>query len=302
LSRELLEEIADLIQAARRIILVPDSWLNLIPLSGLYLPGGEGLLEGRELMRVPSVTILAEIRSRPVEKSGGMRILALSGEEDMEGKPLAGALFEVEHLCRTYEGVERYAAKDLVSPHMLTEYDILHLAGHVTMDDQHPWRSGLFLGKEKEGGEERALRASEIVALDLGARLAVLSGCASARGKVLPGEGVLGMTSAFLSAGAPVVLASLWPVDDSVTARFMDEFYGFLGKGETVASALSLAQHRLMEDHRTEHPFYWAGFVLAGDGDRAIPLDRKGLPRFFGSLAILCLLVVLIPFLRRRRA
>lgn len=301
LSRLLLDEIADLVQGARRIILVPDGILNLIPLSGLCLPDGERLLDGRDLMRVPSATILAESRSPSKEEEGPIRLLALAGEKDREGRPLAGALWEVEHLGRRYERIDQCSTDDIVSAQRLVDYDMLHLAGHVMLDDQYPWRSGILIGREGGGEGREYLCASEITPMRLQARMVVISGCGSACGRVLSGEGVLGLTSAFLSAGVPVVVASLWPVDDSTTARFMERFYDSLANGKTVASSLRSAQRGLMEDPRTAHPFFWAGFVVVGDGAVPVPLDRKTPWWLLGALGFICSLALLVPFLLRRR-
>jgi len=112
---------------------------------------------------------------------------------------------------------------------------------------------------------------------------------------------VLGLTSAFLSAKVPVVISSLWPVDDSATASLMAEFYTYLSNGETAAKSLRLAQRRMMDDPRTRHPFYWAGFVVVGEGNVSIPLIRKSPERLFGALSILCLIAALSLFFWRRK-
>ena len=76
---------------------------------------------------------------------------------------------------------------------------------------------------------------------------------------------MVGLTSAFLSAGVPAVVATLWAVDDAVTAELMEQFYRELSGGKTVALALKAAQDAIRGRETTEHPFYWAAFVAAGD-------------------------------------
>jgi hypothetical protein len=113
---------------------------------------------------------------------------------------------------------------------------------------------------------------------------------------------VLGLTSAFISAGVPVVVASLWPVDDAATARLMKAFYEQLGAGQTVAAALRLAQAQLRRRPETAHPFYWAGFVVIGDGSRVMPLERTPSPvRWFaiGSIILLAFGAILLRSQRR---
>src|SRR5678809_1199902 len=75
-------------------------------------------------------------------------------------------------------------------------------------------------------------------------------------GRARPGEGMAGLTSAFLTAGAPAAVATLWPVDDRTTERLMDAFYGELGHGATIAAALRAAQGVVRADPATRHPFY----------------------------------------------
>ena len=121
---------------------------------------------------------------------------------------------------------------------------------------------------------------------------------------MLSGEGVLGLSSAFLSAGIPAVVATLWPVDDQVTRRLMRGFYAELAAGRSIAEALALAQRAVRDEPDTRHPFFWSGFVVIGDGDIRLPLARRWRPSpalvAAGALLFLGLLVGIVH--RRRRA
>jgi hypothetical protein len=88
------------------------------------------------------------------------------------------------------------------------------------------------------------------------------------------GEGVLGLTAAFLCAGVPVVVSAAWPVEDRATAEFMHSFYTHLSRALPVAAALRLAQLDMRSRREFSHPFYWAGFSVVGDGSRVIPIER----------------------------
>ena len=99
----------------------------------------------------------------------------------------------------------------------------------------------------------------------LDADLVTLSACDTGLGKVLGGEGLLGLTQAFRYAGARTVLASLWSVSDASTSELMRRFYGSLKQGQTKADALRSAQLDLLRDPELSHPFRWAAFVLVGD-------------------------------------
>ena len=147
-----------------------------------------------------------------------------------------------------------------------------HLAAHAVVDDQRPWNSSLHFGTPEAPVE---LTAGAVADLNLGACLAVLASCESGGGEVLSGEGVLGLTSGFLSAGVPTVLATLWPVDDRATALLIRHFYEGLASGHTAACALRDAQIALRNESATAHPFYWAGFILVGDGTTTVPLAKQ---------------------------
>jgi CHAT domain-containing protein len=233
-------------------------------------------------------------------------MLAAAGGATAAGSaPLEGAIREVQDLQRRYRNVTAVfptaAPPDSGLPVDFAGFDAIHLAAHARVDDERPWNSEI-----RFGGRDglRALCARQIAALELPAHLTVLASCESAGGALLSGEGLLGLTSAFLIAGVPAVVASLWPVDDAATARLMGSFYAELAAGRSVADALHVARSRLREHAETAHPFYWSGFVLIGDGDVHIPLrQRRTAPRWIvPSAFILGGLGLLAPLLARRPA
>jgi hypothetical protein len=117
------------------------------------------------------------------------------------------------------------------------------------------------------------------------------------------GEGTLGITAAFLSAGVPVVVSSLWPIDDRVTADVMRSFYRHLALGEPVATALRRAQLDISRSRKYAHPFFWAGFTVVGDGSMVIDIEEHGSrlrPAFVAALAAV-VLVAVAAVIRRRR-
>jgi CHAT domain-containing protein len=185
---------------------------------------------------------------------------------------------EAHWLRARYRGVEaRLAgggqAQNLSLPD-LAGYQVLHFAAHTRLDDQHPWRSALCIAGAATGDAGAVVEAGDIAGARLSARLAVLAGCASAGGTIISGEGVLGLTSAFLAAGVPMVVASLWPVSDTVMPTFTRVFYGELERGAAASEALRQAQLAIASNARTRQPCYWAGFLLAGDGSVALSIER----------------------------
>jgi len=123
----------------------------------------------------------------------------------------------------------------------------------------------------RDGEDDGILTAEEISALNLnGVEWAVLSACDTGVGAVRSGEGVFGLRRAFQMAGARTIIMSLWPVEDQAARRWMTTLYeGRFTKGLTTARAVHQANVRMLAERRAKrqstHPFYWAGFVAAGD-------------------------------------
>ena len=96
-----------------------------------------------------------------------------------------------------------------------------------------------------------------------------MSACESARGRVSRGEGVVGLSRAFLASGCDGVVASLWAVSDESTALLMKHFYDrLMGKKKPAGEALAYARRKMLDHDQFAHPFYWAPFVVTGT-DRA---------------------------------
>ena len=150
----------------------------------------------------------------------------------------------------------------------LSGHRIVHLATHGAINSERPALSALILSQVDEHGARQNgyLRLHDIYNLRLDADLVVLSACQTALGKEIKGEGLVGLTRAFLYAGAPRVVASLWQVNDLATAELMKKFYaGMLQRHLRPAAALRAAQIELSRDPRWPSPYYWAGFVLQGE-------------------------------------
>jgi CHAT domain-containing protein len=151
----------------------------------------------------------------------------------------------------------------------LSQYRFVHFATHGILNSTHPNLSGLAFSLVNEDGkpQDGFLRASEIFNLKLSADLVVLSACRTGLGKEIRGEGVIGLTRAFMYAGAARVMVSLWDINDEGTAELMKRFYGnLLGRTKmSPAAALRLAQVSMAADKRWSSPYYWAGFTLQGE-------------------------------------
>lgn len=142
----------------------------------------------------------------------------------------------------------------------------VHFACHGLIDTRRPMLSSLALSA---GGEDDGfLTAREVLRMQIPADLAVLSACETGKGKVVRGEGIVGLTRAFMFAGSPRVICSLWKVDDEATKALMLKFYELWnpkeGEGLSAADALRKAQEHIRSQERWAHPYYWAAWVLWG--------------------------------------
>ena len=138
--------------------------------------------------------------------------------------------------------------------------DILHFAVHAEFDQENPTSSALLLARE--GSDDGRLKVSEIFSLNLKADLVVLSACETGLGKVSSGDEIVGLTRAFIYAGTPSIITTLWKVNDRASYELMREFYSNL-KTMKKSEALRQAQLKTMKEFL--EPFYWAAFGLTGE-------------------------------------
>ncbi|MFN2370299.1 MAG: CHAT domain-containing protein [Candidatus Krumholzibacteriia bacterium] len=258
-----------MLAGARLVTWSPDGSWHRLPLALLLDPAG-----GPALARVPSAAVLARTRAGARPADGGLRrILAVCGPDPAGPGTLPGADAETRRLAARYRGVRRVGVtgEPGFDPAAWQEADLLHLAAHTRLDPWQPWNTAITLGRQ----EGDCPRAADVAQLALDARLAVLSGCTTAGGRVVGGEGLVGLAGGFLAAGVPAVVATLWSVDDYAAARFMQPFYAALAEGRPVAEALAVARAICRADPATAAPRHWAGFVVVGDGTATVPLAPR---------------------------
>lgn len=195
-------------------------------------------------------------------------------------QPLQGAAAEVAFLENNYQGrfLKGQQATEAVFQEAASDYRVLHLAMHGRVDTSYPARSALWFHQAQEASTaDDVLHAYELPAMQLNAELVVLSACETGAGKYLNGEGVLSLGRGFMYAGAQSILMSRWAVNDQATAELMRYFYEGLAANLDKAQALRQAKLRYLKAHpkRGGHPFFWAGFTLAG-ATEAVDLDEVG--------------------------
>jgi CHAT domain-containing protein/tetratricopeptide (TPR) repeat protein len=164
------------------------------------------------------------------------------------------------------------ASEDNLDTRDVSKYRVLHIATHGLLNAERPQFTGLVLSLVGNKSEDGFLRTDEVFNLKLGSPLVMLSACETGLGKEKRGEGVMGLTRAFMYAGAPTVGVSLWSVADKSTAELMTDFYKRLlaspaasSSGTSASAAMRNAQLAMISGKKYSAPFYWAPFVLVGD-------------------------------------
>jgi len=203
---------------------------------------------------------------------------AASSNTQMKGLPLArlngthDEALQISRLVTTaggraevWEGLK--ASEDNVESQSIKQYRVVHIATHGLLDAERPQFTGVVLSLIGNRNSDGFLRTDEIFNLRLGSPLVMLSACETGLGRERRGEGVIGLTRAFMYAGAPTVGVSLWSVADQSTALLMTGFYKRLltGQGESASSAMRAAQLEMIQNKRYSAPFYWAPFILVGE-------------------------------------
>jgi CHAT domain-containing protein len=209
-----------------------------------------------------TVKIVTDVE-RSAAESGvqGFRRLLFSRQE---AEAITGLLPASERL----EALDFSADRRLALSGKLGDYRILHFATHGLLNNKIPALTGLVFSLVDEKGRplNGFLRLHEIYNLKLNADLVVLSGCQTALGQEVSGEGLIGLTRGFMHAGAPRVVASLWNVNDQATANLMKLFYRrMLKDGLRPAAALRAAQIDMWKTEPNAVPYRWGAFILQGD-------------------------------------
>lgn len=236
---------------------------------------------------VAITTASAETRGLGIESAltdvAGQGAVATAQSAKMQGLPLSrlpGTRTEADQIARlgkasgapTDVWLDLDASEANLGVRDITKYRVLHIATHGLLNAERPQFTGVVLSLVGNKGDDGFLRTDEVFNLRLGSPLVMLSACETGIGKEKRGEGVMGLTRAFLYAGAPTVGVSLWSVADKSTADLMTDFYkrllsspGAASIGGSPAAAMRNAQLAMITGKKYSAPFYWAPFVLVGD-------------------------------------
>jgi len=223
---------------------------------------------------------------QPVAEARGLGLGLESAINDVSGQAapagglqlarLVGTRAEAEEIAKlartggvqTDLWIDLNASEDNVRNRDMMNYKVVHIATHGLLDAHRPQFTGVVLSLVGNKTGDGFLRTDEIFNLRMSPSLVMLSACETGLGKEKRGEGVIGLTRAFMYAGAPTVGVSLWSVADKSTAELMTDFYRrylSLDKPAPASSAMRDAQLSMISAKKYSAPFYWAPFVLVGE-------------------------------------
>ncbi len=245
----------------RFVGVVPHGLLHYLPFAALT-DGQRYFGDEHAIFYLPSASVLPFIqkKSKPV----GAQMLAIA-KSQAEGMPVLQHADEEAEAVAGLFSTRAFTAGNASKMEFLKRAgasSMLHIAAHAELNTANPLFSRIMLGGGKD--DTGALEVREVYDLDLSnASLVVLSSCETQLGRQSQGDDIVGLNRAFIYAGTPTVVASLWTVDDESTSYLMKSFYTHLKRGLTKAEALQAAQKEARKKY--PHPYYWAGFVLTGD-------------------------------------
>lgn len=283
-----------------RWVVVPSGALNGVPFSALPGPDGQILVATRNIVYLPSISVLGQLRTRRDKSSNTERLTMaviadpVFGPDDPRistpGHPAASGLVErylsrlpatldeanyiMESLASLKAGpvmtlYEGFGAEaDLFRNGVLEQVSYLHIATHGFVDPRDPAIAGLVFSLFDSAGQPRNgfLPVRDLYRTSLDADLVVLSACRTGAGQTIRGEGLVGLSHGFFAAGARRLVVSLWDVEDQAAAELMKRFYFHLfTKRLEPDRALRLAQNEMRLHPLWSSPRHWAGFVAWGD-------------------------------------
>lgn len=250
--------------------LLPDGRLYELPFYLLLDDNDVALIDKLAVYTMPSLSVMVETRRAQAALKNQDTVLAFGNPTFARADlvQLPGTEVEVGRIIEVYGDRARvHFHEDALEDHIKRYaggYRIIHLATHGLLNNNNPLYSSIAMSGIAGQPDDGFLEAREIPIIKLDAELVILSACESGRGRMLPGEGILGLTRSLFSAGVPGIIASMWEVNDQATAFMMREFYSQYPAVPAV-EALRRAQIATRAEFG-DNPNLWAPFVLMGFG------------------------------------
>jgi CHAT domain-containing protein len=276
----LIAPVAATLERRKLLCLAPDGPLYELPFAALLRPdNGASLLDEYTLTLSPGASLFVLCAESGSRLAGGPeRLLAVGNPSFDRSKyprlpELPDAEKEVAAIAALYPQAPALTRRQATKARVISEMsraNVIHLAAHSEVDQRSPMRTKIILAFDEtaaRAGDEAGdnLQASEIYRMKLArARLVVLSACSTASGLITRGEGAMTLARAFIAAGAPTVVASLWKVDSAATADLMIDLHRRRAGGRIDGSAALNKSQQWLRENGFQHPYYWAAFISFG--------------------------------------
>jgi CHAT domain-containing protein len=260
-----------LIPTGSSVTIVPSKFLSLVNFEALIVPGPEPhyWIDDVDVQVTGSLALFAAAKPAAQEHRPSRKELLAFGapiQADRDFPTLKHAAEEMRRVqshflsdqVTTISGQE--ATPEAYRASNPGQYRFLHFDTHGVASDLNPLDSAVILSR---GRDTYRLLAGDIKDIPLHADLVTISACYGAGTRWYQGEGLVGLTWAFLHAGAHQVVGALWEVDESSSPQLMDDFYGELAKGKSVAEALREAKRKMRQPGSSySSPYYWASLQV----------------------------------------
>ncbi|HOT15361.1 MAG TPA: CHAT domain-containing protein [Bacteroidales bacterium] len=263
LYKLLIAPVRDKLKENSNLVIVPHGMLHFVPFHALIDGSKSYLAEHYCISYAPSASVLRETKNK--KRSAGNSLLAMAlGNLSLYGMPpLASTDNEVKNIAPLFEKslvkVENECTVDFFVENA-PYFSYLHLATHGVYNSKSPFSSYILFNKTADN--DGMLKVSDIFGLQLKSNMVALSACQTGLGNISNSDELVGLSRAFIYAGTPSIVVSLWSVADEPTAKLMTYFYENL-KTNPANAALVQAERKLMKTYK--EPYFWAPFVLIGD-------------------------------------
>ena len=261
----------ELIPKGAKVVVIPDGKLNNLNFETLVVsaPKPHYWIDDVTVVNASSLRVLATPRSREGKRTHNLLLIGNAVSPSHEYAQLTNAAVEMTSIAKHFPASEQrvFQLKEATPAAYLAGnpelFSYIHFVAHGTANRLRPLDSAIVLSPSNGESESFKLYARDIIQHRVRAELVTISSCRGAGTRAYSGEGLVGLSWAFLGAGAHHVIAALWDASDVSTAQLMDRFYDGLDKDESPEVALRSAKLTLLHSQSAFHrPFYWAPFQL----------------------------------------
>ncbi|MCZ6899455.1 MAG: CHAT domain-containing protein, partial [Bacteroidetes bacterium] len=293
---QLITPIQSKIDGYQNLGIIPHRTLHFLPFQALVDDDNKYLIEKYNLFYAPSASIYHHCTSKSFDQTEGMLGMALGDLSIGNNLGLPGTELEVKQISQLYPQIDiklKNGTTETYLKQQAQDYSMIHIATHGILNSRQPLYSYLLLSPTDQ--DDGQLEVHEIFGLNLNAKLITLSACETGLGDLSEADELVGLSRAFIYAGTPAVIVSLWTVDDASTALLMTRMYQYIHAKYTLQQALTLAQRDVMKNDfgssrqrglkqidwhqnlttaiksatpgKSRNPYFWAPFVLIGNGN-----------------------------------